>query len=83
MDPMTRSGMLPIVDGVDFLGRVMSSPPNHTPAPEAPGSSPPQKDAELPARTKLPNAIVEGAEDSIQNATVDPYVFSPPGMGMS
>ena len=83
MDPMTRSGMLPIVDGVDFLGRVMSSPPNHTPALEAAGGSPPQKDSELPSKTKLPNAIVEGAEDAIQNATVDPYVFSPPGMGMS
>lgn len=81
MDPMTRSGMFPIVDGVDFLDRVMSSSPNQTPALEAAGSSPSQKEVELSSKTK--RDIVEEAGDSIQNARVDPYVFSPPGMDIS
>jgi hypothetical protein len=81
MDPMTRCGMLPMVDGADFLQRVMSSSPNPTPALEAAGSSPSPKEAELSARTK--REIIEETGDSIQNARVDPYVFSPPGMDMS
>ena len=81
MDPMTRCGMLPMMDGSDFLQRVMSAPPNQTPALEAAGSSPSPKEAELSARTK--REIIEEAGDSIQNARVDPYVFSPPGMDMS
>ena len=80
MDPMTRCGMLPLVDGADFLQRVSSSP-NPTPALEAAGSSPSPKEAELSARTK--REIIEETGDSIQNARVDPYVFSPPGMDMS
>ena len=81
MDPTTRSGMLPIVDGVDFLDRVMSSSPNQTPALKAARSSPSQKEAELSSTTK--RDIVEEAGDSIQKARVDPYVFSPPGMDIS
>lgn len=81
MDPMTRCGMLPMVDGAGLLNRVMSSSPNPTPALEAAGSSPSPKEAELSARTK--REIIEEAGDSIQNARVDPYVFSPPGMDMS
>lgn len=70
-----------MVDGADFLKRVMSSSPNQTPALEAAGSSPSPKEAELSARTK--RQIIEETGDSIQNARVDPYVFSPPGMDMS
>ena len=81
MDPVTRCGMLPVVDGADFLNRVMSSSPNQTPALEAAESSPSPKEAELSARTK--REIIEEAGDSIQNARVDPYAFSPPGMDMS
>lgn len=68
---MTRAGMLPIVDGTDFLNRVMSSPSNRSRT-VAETSSPPETKREL----------VEQAGDSIQNAKLDPYVFSPPGMDL-
>lgn len=67
MDPMTRAGMFPITDGAGFLNRIASSP-----APQRTGGS---------LQTK--REIVEAAGDSIQNAKVDPYVFSPPGMDIS
>ena len=74
---MTRSGMLPIADGLDFLNRVTSSPSNQT-AVGAGGSSPAQRQIELASRTK--GQMIEAAGDSIENAKVDPYVFAPPGI---
>ncbi len=68
MDPATRTGMLPITDGARFLNRVVSSPPDQAPAPA--GRSSPEKAA-------------GGAGDFIENAKLDPYVFSPPGMDIS
>jgi len=80
MDPMARSGMLPVADGLDFLNRVMSSPSDQTRV-SAGGSSPAQREIELSSKTK--RQMVEAAGDSIQNAKMDPYVFSPPGMDLS
>lgn len=79
MDPMTRAGMLPIVDGVAFLNRVMSSPSNRSRTVSETGSAPPEEDG-ISSQTK--RELVEQAGDSIQNAKLDPYVFSPPGMDL-
>lgn len=76
MDPMTRAGMLPIADGLDFVKRAISSPSNQSqavagrtsPLPEEAGTSQTQRE------------FVEEAGESIQSAKLDPYVFSPPGM---
>ena len=73
-DPLTRAGMLPITDGVGFLNRVTSS-------------SRPVSDSPLerggPRLQESERELVEQAGDSIQNAKLDPYVFSPPGMDIS
>jgi hypothetical protein len=67
-DPLARAGMFPITDGTGFLNRVML-PTNQ---PEVAGSS-----------EETPRNLAEEASDSIQNAKLDPYVFSPPGMDLS
>lgn len=76
MDPLARAGMLPIADGADFVKRVMSSPSNQSQAPAGSGSPP----LDGAAVSQTHRELVEEAGDSIQNAKLDPYVFSPPGM---
>lgn len=80
MDPMTRSGLLPIVDGADFLHGVMSSRSNQ-PRAVAGSNLPAPEEASMSSQSK--RGLVEGAGDSIRNAKLDPYVFSPPGMDIS
>lgn len=80
-DPLTRAAMFPITDGADFLNRVISSPANHAPAVTGSSSS-------LPGRAGMPSPgikrdLAEGVSESIQNAKLDPYVFSPPGMDIN
>lgn len=79
MDPVTRAGMLPVVDGVDFVNRAVSSPSNRSRIVAEAGSAPPEE-AGISSQTK--RELVEQAGDSIQNAKLDPYVFSPPGMDL-
>jgi hypothetical protein len=79
MDPMTRSGILPIADGLDFLNRAMSSPSNQTRA-AAQESSSARRELEL---SKRKGQMIEAAGDLMENAKVDPYVFAPPGMDLS
>lgn len=76
MDPLARAGMLPIVDGADFVKRAMSSPSNQSHA-VAGSSLPLSQEAGI---SQPQRELVEEAGDSIQNAKLDPYVFSPPGM---
>jgi hypothetical protein len=66
MDPMARSGMLPVADGLDFLNRVMSSPSDQTRV-SAGGSPPAQREIELSSKTKRQMVEASGG-DSIQNA---------------
>ena len=76
-DPMTRSGMLPVTDGLAFLNRAVSPPSDQSPAVPGRGSLP-RGETEVASQAK--RELIEGASDSLQKAKLDPYVFSPPGM---
>ncbi|ODU25369.1 MAG: hypothetical protein ABS95_00160 [Verrucomicrobia bacterium SCN 57-15] len=78
-DPLTRAGMLPITDGADFLNRVVSSKQLRAVSGDG---SPPLAQAGPPLQ-ETQRDLVEGTSESIQNAKLDPYVFSPPGMDLN